>query len=139
MISTEESKKDIDKNKFGELVKTHLLAHCFDNFLNLDDSNLQMFFSVNSNSGTSFMSVSSHCFGHLQITVSHGDTNYTKILQPAFFVNVEISQNPCQKKHVRNIFGHIFHDVFLVFNHVSGQISIIPKPELRGFWGGFPY
>ena len=24
-------------------------------------------------------------------------------------------------------------------NLPSGQISIIPKPELRGFWGGFPY
>ena len=23
--------------------------------------------------------------------------------------------------------------------HYSGQISIIPKPELRGFWVGFPY
>ena len=23
--------------------------------------------------------------------------------------------------------------------HISGQITIIPKPELRGFWGGFPY
>ena len=22
---------------------------------------------------------------------------------------------------------------------ISGQISIIPKPELRGFWGDFPY
>ena len=23
--------------------------------------------------------------------------------------------------------------------NISGQISIIPKPELRGFGGGFPY
>ena len=23
--------------------------------------------------------------------------------------------------------------------HVSGQITIIPKPELRGFWGGCRY
>ena len=23
--------------------------------------------------------------------------------------------------------------------YISGQISIIPKPELRGFWGEFPY
>ena len=22
------------------------------------------------------------------------------------------------------------------FKHISGQITIIPKPELRGFWGG---
>ena len=23
--------------------------------------------------------------------------------------------------------------------HPTGQITIIPKPELRGFWGHFPY
>ena len=32
--------------------------------------------------------------------------------------------------------------MFVYHFHVdkyTGQISIIPKPELRGFWGGFPY
>ena len=25
---------------------------------------------------------------------------------------------------------------YLIYIYISGQISIIPKPELRGFWGG---
>ena len=25
------------------------------------------------------------------------------------------------------------------YKHISGQFIIIPKPELRGFWGHFPY